>query len=176
MIKGMVSGTFDIFTHGHLDVVRQALIFCDELIIAVADNPGKTTWFNLDERLHMASSAIEELLTPRERSRVHIVSIRPNTFTVNVAYDMGAAVVVRGVRSSTDYEYERQLCAANMQVNPKVQTVLVMSRPDFSHISSSAVKEMCANEGGMAVAVDMVASTVMAQIQNKLPLLSCLRR
>lgn len=132
-------GSFDPITIGHVDVIERASRLCNELIVAIMENPGKTTTFSLEERIQMI-----------EQSCVHIPNLKvvaKTGLTVKLAEEMSARALVRGIRAVMDYEYELRTATANLMLNPDVETIFLVARPEYSYISSSAVKEIAMNHG-----------------------------
>ncbi len=131
--RALFPGSFDPFTRGHHSIVQRTLAFMDEVVIAVGVNIHKNTMFSAEARIQM----ISELYAAEPRIRV----IGYDTLTVELAKQMEAPFIIRGVRSLSDYEYERTIADINAQIE-SVETVLLFTEPHLSHISSSAVREL----------------------------------
>lgn len=129
----LFAGTFDPYTLGHHAIVERALTLFDNVVIAVGCNMGKQCLATADERV----AAIEVLYA--DESRVTVVTY--DTLTMDLAREVGATALLRGVRSVRDYEYERELADVNMRMGG-IETVLLVSRPEHAHISSSLVREL----------------------------------
>ena len=132
-------GTFDPITVGHVDVIERASRLCDELVIAIMENKTKQTKFSLEERREMI-----------EASCAHIENIKvvsSTGLTVDLAAQMNARALVRGIRAVMDYEYELRTATANLMLNPDVETIFLVSRPEYSYVSSSVVKEISYHQG-----------------------------
>ena len=141
MRKVLVPGTFDPITLGHLDVIRRASQMFDEVVVGVAasQNKGRGPLFTLEERVGLAREATRDIPN---------VEIRPfDTLLVDFAASIGAQVVVKGLRATTDFEYEFQMAMLNYRLAPDLETVFVMSSPDYMYVSSSIAKEL-ASLGG----------------------------
>lgn len=126
-------GSFDPFTRGHYSVVQRTLAFMDEVVIAIGTNLNKKTFFTTEARLEM----ITDLYHAEPRVRVVVYE----GLTTDAAYELGTSFIVRGVRSLSDYEYERTIADINKQIS-KVETILLFTEPHLSCISSSAVREL----------------------------------
>ena len=131
-------GTFDPPTYGHIDVINIANKVFAKLIVAVSTSRQSTT-FTAQQRLQMLEDVCQKL------SSVQITVY--NGLTVNFAKQVKATAIIRGIRSSADYEQERNMAIANANLAPQIPTLLVMPSPQFSHISSTLVKEI-SNLGG----------------------------
>ncbi len=140
MRRAIYPGTFDPLTNGHLDIISRACRIFDEVIVAILINPGKQPLFPLDERIAL----IEEVVIP-----VHPM-VRVTSFSgllMDYADRVGAKAVVRGVRSTKDYEYELPMVLMNRRLNPEIETVMLVASEENSYISSSLIKEVF-NLGG----------------------------
>lgn len=127
-------GSFDPITNGHLDVIERAACLFDRLVVAVARNAKKHPLFTIEERLEM----LREVLQPF----YNVVVDSFNGLTVNYAKSIGAQVIVRGLRAISDFENEFMMALTNKKLVPSIETVFLMTRAEYSFISSSAVKEV----------------------------------
>lgn len=130
-------GTFDPMTLGHLDIIRRASHLCDRLIIGVAMNRGKNPLFGLDERVEMVEMAIEPL---RKNIEVEVRSF--DGLLIHFVESQNAGVIIRGLRAVSDFEYEFQMAGMNDRLNPEIETVFLMSDPQYQIIASRLVKEI----------------------------------
>lgn len=138
---GVYPGTFDPPTLGHGDIIRRAARLVDRLVIGVGVNPGKTPLFALDERLAMLGELADELAAGR-------IDVRPfEGLVVRFARDHGATVLIRGLRSGADFDYEFQMAGMNGTMAPEVETVFLMAEPAHQAIASSLVRDI-ARMGG----------------------------
>lgn len=145
---GVYPGTFDPITVGHLDVIaRSAEHLVDRLIIAVATNAGKEPLFNLDERVKLVEDGLESL-SAQTRAVIEVMPF--DTLLVKFVADMGAGVIVRGLRAVSDFEYEFQMAAMNRRLTTEVETVFLMSSDRNQFISSRFVKEIARLGGDVA--------------------------
>ena len=137
---GVYPGTFDPITNGHLDIIiRAATHVVDHLIVAVALNAGKGPLFSVEERCRM----VEEEVIKSGAVEPGKIEVRTfNNLLVKFAADVGASVVVRGLRAVSDFEYEFQMAAMNSKLHPEVETVFLMASDRNQFISSRFVKEI----------------------------------
>jgi len=142
---GLYPGTFDPIHNGHLDLIRRALKLVDRLVIGVAINSGKGPMFSLEEReeILLAQTAT---LEGGDRIEVHPYS----GLTVTAARDVGANVIIRGLRAVADYEFEFQITAMNQQLDPNIETVFLMADPRHQATASRLVKEIVSMGGDVA--------------------------
>lgn len=126
-------GSFDPFTLGHADIVKRALGLFDEVVIAVGYNEQKSGWMPVEERV----AAIKKLYADEPRIRVESYS----GLTVDFAKAKGISVIVRGVRTTADFEYEMQMADVNRQLTG-IETILLPASPQFASLSSSVVREL----------------------------------
>jgi pantetheine-phosphate adenylyltransferase len=135
---GVYPGTFDPVTHGHLDIVERALMLLDRLVVAVAVNDGKSPLFTLDERVEMLQAEVKRIDPSGKRVEVKPFEILLMRFTEQV----GATIIVRGLRAVSDFDYEFQMAGMNQRLNPKVETVFLMASEEQQFIASRFVKEI----------------------------------
>lgn len=134
-------GSFDPITYGHLDVLRRARRLFDELIVAVVENPRKTSLFSAEERKELVEAALRE---------EGIRDVRVVTYAgllVDCAKELGAVAVVRGLRATSDFDYEFQFALTNRDLDSDIESVFLMTAGQYSFLSSSLVKEI-ARYGG----------------------------
>ncbi|MCJ7738627.1 MAG: pantetheine-phosphate adenylyltransferase [Anaerolineae bacterium] len=127
-------GSFDPIQYGHIDISCRAAKLFDEVIIGVYDRPDKNLMFNIDERVGLARRALIDQLNVR---------VMPySVLTVDFARQVGAQVIVRGLRVLSDFEYEFQMALMNRQLAPEIESVCLMTRQDHAFMSSSIVKQI----------------------------------
>jgi len=134
---GLYPGTFDPITNGHTDIIGRAVKLVDKLVIGVAINAGKGPLFSLEERV-----AIVEAETEHLNSQAEIVVLPYEGLTLTFAREVGAGVIVRGLRAVADFEYEFQMTAMNQQLDREIETVFLMADPRHQAIASRLVKEI----------------------------------
>ncbi|WP_457675375.1 pantetheine-phosphate adenylyltransferase [Thiolapillus sp.] len=138
-------GTFDPITNGHTDLIARAARLFDRVVVAVAESPAKGTLFALEERVALARA----VLAPMENVEVRGFT----TLLVDFAREVGARVLVRGLRAVSDFEYEFQLASMNRRLAPEVETVFLTPDEQYGFISSSLVKEICRLGGDVSAFV-----------------------
>jgi len=136
---GVYPGTFDPITNGHTDIIVRSLRVFDKVIVAVALNPGKRPLFELAERVEMVKLATKDL------PQVEVEGF--DGLLVHYVRQRGARVVIRGLRATSDFEYEFQMALINRKLDDTIETVFLMPSEDYSYLTSSIVKEV-ASLGG----------------------------
>lgn len=132
MKTAIYPGTFDPVTNGHLDIIVRASEIFDEIIIAVALDSQKNTLFSVEERVALLEEATKDIKG---------VSVRGfEGLTIELARQWGAKAIIRGLRVAGDFEYELQLALMNKKLAPDIETVFLMTKSDYSYISSSAIR------------------------------------
>jgi pantetheine-phosphate adenylyltransferase len=127
-------GSFDPFTHGHLDIIKRGTSIFDHIIIGIGFNDQKTRLFEVN----LMKSKIEECVADLPNVSVEIYA----KLTAEFAEDKGALFLLRGLRNTTDFEYENSITQANKHLNPKLETVFLMTTPSMAHISSTIAREL----------------------------------
>ena len=139
MKRAVTPGTFDPVTSGHLDVITRAAQLMDEVVVGVAKSAGKHPLFTLEERTELVRKATEHLPNVR---------VEPfDTLLVDFAKRVGATIIVKGLRAITDFEYEFQQTALNHQLDQSMETLFIMSPPQYMYLSSSIVREIASLHG-----------------------------
>jgi pantetheine-phosphate adenylyltransferase len=137
---GLYPGTFDPITLGHLDIIKRAVKLVDTLVIGVAStNTPKSAMFSVKERVSMVKKEAE-LLAGIGRASIEVVPFED--LLVKFAEKIGAAVIIRGLRAVSDFEYEFQMVAMNQRLNTEIETVFLMADPRHQAIASRLVKEI----------------------------------
>jgi pantetheine-phosphate adenylyltransferase len=149
-------GSFDPITNGHLDLVERAARLCDRLIVAVLRNEEKQPLFTVEERMEMLHETV------RGYPNVEVDSF--DGLLVDYARRRGAAVLVRGIRAISDYEYELQMALMNRRLCPDVETIFLMSGEAYSFLSSRIVKEVIRLGGDIS---GLVPAPVEARLRDR---------
>ena len=136
---GLYPGTFDPVTHGHLDIIRRASVLVDRLVIGVAINRDKSPLFQLDDRVQMIET---ECAAITKATGVEIVAHPFENLLVDCARDVGARVIIRGLRAVADFEYEFQMVGMNRALDSSIETVFLMAEAKHQAIASKLVKEI----------------------------------
>jgi pantetheine-phosphate adenylyltransferase len=136
---GLYPGTFDPITLGHLDIIRRACHLVDRLVIGVAINRDKAPMFSLEERVAMVEA---ECIPIGRAAGVEIVAHAFDNLLIHAAADVGAHVIIRGLRAVSDFEYEFQMVGMNRAMSGDVETVFLMADANYQAIASRLVKEI----------------------------------
>ena len=161
----MFPGSFDPVTYGHLDVIRRGRRLFDELIVAVGRHPGKDPLFTPDERVDM----LERLTKEIERDEPGEARVRVESFsglTVDFAREVGATVLLRGIRNLSDLQSEVQHALTNRQV-AGLETAFIVAGQDFAYTSSSLIKQVTAMGEDLKALKTMVPPMVVAKLREK---------
>jgi pantetheine-phosphate adenylyltransferase len=132
-------GSFDPITVGHVDIVKRALPLFDEIVIAIGMNSQKQNLFPLEQRIEWIRQVFKDELKVKVESY--------NGLTVNYCHHRGAKYIIRGIRSSADFEYEKTIAQLNHMMQPEIDTFLILSSPELSAISSTIVREIIIGGG-----------------------------
>jgi pantetheine-phosphate adenylyltransferase len=141
----LYAGSFDPFTHGHADIMRRSLGFVDQLVVAVALNVNKQPLFSADERVSFIRAAAGD--EPRIQVRAF------NGLLVDLAQELNATMLVRGLRAVSDFEYEYQMALMNRHLHPGLETVFMVPSNETTYISSSMVREVARFGGDISALV-----------------------
>lgn len=144
---GLYPGTFDPLTLGHLDIIRRATHLVDRLVIGVAINHGKGPMFALEERVEMIESECAALM---KKTGVEIVAYPFKNLLIDCANDVGASMIVRGLRAVADFEYEYQMVGMNRALDASIETVFLMAEARHQAIASKLVKEIARLNGDVS--------------------------
>ncbi|MBL4744009.1 MAG: pantetheine-phosphate adenylyltransferase [Cycloclasticus sp.] len=155
--KAIYPGTFDPITNGHLDIIRRASELFDTVIVAVAQSSGKNPLFDKAERLNLSQQVLSGI------SNVEVLSF--DGLLVNLAADEGANIIVRGVRSIADFEYEVQMAGMNRRMMPELDTVFLTPDSQWADLSSTLVRDIARHGGDVS---GFVPSNIETAITKKL--------
>lgn len=156
---GLYPGTFDPVTLGHLDIIKRAVKLVDHLVIGVATNASKAPLFTLKERRDMLVREAKPLAQGRASIEVKAF----DNLLVKFAEEIGAGVIIRGLRAVSDFEYEFQMVAMNQRLNTEIETVFLMADPRHQAISSRLVKEIALLGGDVAPFTTPTVSKALVQ-------------
>ena len=156
MVKAVFAGSFDPPTNGHLDIIKRASGLFESVDVVVSVNPEKHTMFSEDERV----AFLKELIKPLKNVSVHSYK----GIIVNYAKEVGAKVLVRGVRSANDFGYEFELALMNQNLNPEIETVFLQSKEKYTIVKSSSIKQLAQFGGDIS---RMVPPIVAKALSNK---------
>jgi len=136
---GLYPGTFDPITRGHLDIIQRACVLVDRLVIGVAINRDKGPLFNLEERVEMIEAECAVLI---KETGTEIVVHPFENLLIDCANDVGAGVIIRGLRAVADFEYEYQMVGMNRALDSSIETVFLMAEARHQATGSKLVKEI----------------------------------
>lgn len=139
MRVGLYPGTFDPITLGHLDVIRRAAALLDKLVIGVAINRDKGPLFPLEDRVAMVEAETDKIA---EATGLEIVAHPFENLLIDCARDVGATIIIRGLRAVADFEYEYQMVGMNRKLDDTIETVFLMAEAEHQAIASKLVKEI----------------------------------
>ncbi|EEG10574.1 pantetheine-phosphate adenylyltransferase [Pseudogulbenkiania ferrooxidans] len=138
--RAVYAGSFDPVTNGHLWIIRKAVELFDEVIVAIGVNPDKHCSFSVEERLEMLLAVTQEFPNLR-------VEVFENQFLVNYAQSVGANYIIRGIRTASDYEYERTMRYINTDLHPDITTIFLLPPREYAEVSSTMVKGLVGPQG-----------------------------
>jgi pantetheine-phosphate adenylyltransferase len=160
MRVGLYPGTFDPVTNGHLDIIGRAVKLVDRLVIGVAINRDKGPLFTLEERVEMLRQECEPIGDGK-------IAVEPfEVLLMSFAEQLGAQIIVRGLRAVADFEYEFQMTAMNQQLNRDIETVFLMADPRHQAVASRLVKEIARLGGEIG---SFVPPRVAERLRAKFP-------
>lgn len=157
MVKAIYPGSFDPVTFGHIDIIERSSKIADEVVLAVLKNNAKRPLFSVEERVRMLEEVTKEL------PNVRVVSFEG--LTVDFAKQIGANMLIRGLRAVTDFEYELQMAQTNHKLAPEIETVFLTTNLNYSYLSSTIVKEVATFGGDIS---QFVPEVVMNRIKEKM--------
>jgi len=153
-------GTFDPITVGHLDIIERASTMFDKLYVAIMDNPRKNCEFSVAERKEMIEKCIKKL--------ANVEVVVGDSLTIQLARELNAVALVRGIRAVADYEYELSLATSNMRIDPEIETILLVAKPEYSFLSSSIAKEVAMYGGDISGFIpEAIEKEVSARLKKK---------
>ena len=149
MRKARFPGSFDPFTLGHLDVVSSALRIFDEVIIAIGYNSAKKGFFNLENRIRIIEASVAPLRAAGHQIRI----CQYNGLTIDLCEQEGVYTLIRGLRTTADFEQETIIAQANKKLNPDVETVFIPASQRSSFLSSTVVRDVLLHHGDTSIFV-----------------------
>lgn len=156
MVRALFPGTFDPIHYGHIDIARRAARLFEELYIAVYDKPLKNLLFSPQERINLVKQSFQN-----ERN-IHVIGY--SGLTVDVCHEIGAQVIVRGLRVFSDFEYEFRMALANNRLAPDVEVVALITHEEHTFLSSTTVREIASLSGDVQ---SMVPPHVARALQKR---------
>lgn len=153
-------GSFDPVTKGHLDLINRARNVFDKLIVAVGNNVNKKYMFSQDERIKLVRDNLRRL----SYSNVKVVS--DEGLTVNLLKSLNSKIIVRGIRNSQDLDYERAVADINHHLDPQLETVFLLAKPEYQSVSSSILKETFHFGGDISGFIPENVLKAMEQVKN----------
>lgn len=157
MKRAVYAGSFDPVTNGHLWMIREAVELFDELVVAVGVNPDKHCTFTVEERVEMLNAVTQGF----NKLRVEVFS---NQFLVNYAQTVDANYIVRGIRTASDYEYERTMRYINTDLHPDITTIFLLPPREYAEVSSTMVKGLVGPRGWETVIRQYVPDPVYRKL------------
>ena len=157
MVTAIYPGSFDPVTQGHVDIASRASALFSRVVVAVYDTPSKKLLFGTDERVDLLLRSVKQI--------PNVEVTRFTGLVVEAARRIGAGVIVRGLRSGSDFEYEFEMAYMNKKLAPDVEMVCMMASLPYQYVSSSLIKEVIGLGGD---ATDLVPAHVMDAVQRKM--------
>ena len=156
MRRAVYPGSFDPVTNGHIDIIKRAANQFDEIIVAVLRNSSKTPLFSAEERVNILNEVLKDMPS---------VSVRAfEGLTVNFVKECGACAMIRGLRATTDFEYEMQIAHTNHELDDTIDTVFFITNLEYAYLSSSTVKEIAMYGGDICKFVpEFVKNALLAK-------------
>ncbi len=157
--RAVYPGSFDPVTNGHIDLIQRSAALFDKVVVAILKNTDKTPLFSLEERTEMLEEVIRDL------PNVSVTSF--GGLLVDFVEQLGASVIIRGIRAVSDYEYELQMALMNRRLSNKVETVFLLPAESYSFLSSKLVKEIAQLGGSIR---GLVPAKVEKRLYGKFPI------
>ena len=153
-------GSFDPVTNGHLDIIKRAAAIFDEVVVAIFVNSAKKSAFTVEERISMLEVVTKDI------PNVRVIS--SDKLLVNYMQENNIKVIVKGLRMISDFEFEFQMALTNREQSPGIETLFMMTASEYSHVSSSIVRELAAYGGNLEKLVPAgVLNTVLEKYKNQ---------
>jgi len=156
MIKAIYPGSFDPITNGHLDIIKRASNIFDKVIVVIAENSRKKSFFSIEEKKVMINKVVKDL------KGIEVQSF--NGLLIDCVRSNKANVILRGMRAISDFEYESQFALINKKMAPEIETIFMVTSTKYSYLNSSIVKEIASLNGCIS---DLVPAYVAKQLKIK---------
>jgi len=150
-------GTFDPITHGHINIIQRSAELFDKVIVAVAKSAGKNPFFDMQQRVELAKVALAD------SANVEVIDFEG--LLIDLAEQQQATIIVRGVRSIADFEYEAQMAGMNRQMMPELETIFLTTHSEWADLSSTLVRDIARHGGDVS---KFVPATIKQAILEKL--------
>ena len=154
--RAIYPGTFDPLTNGHLDIIERSAKMFDEIVVAIGDNPDKNPLFSVAQRATMLKKATSHL--------TNITIVKFNSLLVNLSTELNSNIIIRGIRTATDFEYESQMTYANNSLKKELETIYLMPSLKYSFVSSSLVRTLLKFDGKIE---HLVPRNILDDIEKK---------
>ena len=155
-MKAIFPGSFDPITNGHLDVIKRSAQLFEHVYVVILTNTAKKPLFSAEKRQMLVEDAIKDL------SNVTVL-LKEADLTVNVAKQLVAQVIIRALRNAQDFEFEKNIAEMNKNLAPQIETMLLVTDPKYSFVSSSLVKEVARFKGDVS---QLVSPLVLAELKK----------
>lgn len=156
MAKAVYPGSFDPITNGHIDIIRRGMRIFDQVVVGILVNEDKHPLFDSDERMELIRETIDD-------SRLEIRTF--SGLLVTFMEEIGADIVVRGIRAVSDYEYELQMALMNRELSPNIETLFMLPSVEYTYVSSRLIKEVFRLGGDVS---NLVPPAVLERLHSKL--------
>jgi pantetheine-phosphate adenylyltransferase len=153
LIRAAFPGSFDPPTFGHIDIIERSRSIFDELVVVIAENKQKQYLFSAKERLSMMTEMVKEWK--------NVSVILCDKLIVDLLKQQGIKIMVRGVRNLTDFSYESELSMMNKALSPSVETIFIMTRPEYLVLRSSSARELAAFNGDLSALVPPIVANAL---------------
>lgn len=154
--RAIYPGSFDPLTKGHLDIIERASKLFDEIVVAIGDNPDKNPIFSVSERATMIKKATSHIS--------NITLVKFNSLLVDLSDELNANIIIRGIRTATDFEYESQMTYANNSLKKDLETIYLMPSLEYSFVSSSLVRTLLKFDGKIE---HLVPKNILDEIEKR---------
>ena len=149
-------GTFDPVTNGHIDIIRRALNICDHLVVSVALNPRKNPLFSIEQRVDFIKKGLKGLK--------NVIVLPFDNLLTDFARTNNAAVIIKGLRAVSDFEYELQMGLMNRNLDQSIETLFMIPSQEYSFLSSNFVKEIAKHGGDIHKLVPKIVAEKLSKI------------